>query len=60
MSTGSNEEKSQGKERMEGAWQQVTAYIVQLEKRLNEMELNTSHGSRPLYSQSMLVKSVPL
>lgn len=29
------------KEKVEDAWQQVTAYIVQLEKRLKEMELHT-------------------
>lgn len=59
MFTGAIKEKSKGQERMEGAWQQVTAYIVQLEKRLREMELHTLQGSADLV-QSILALGVPL
>lgn len=59
MFTGAIRERSKGQGRMEGAWQQVTAYIVQLEKRLREMELHTSQGSADLV-QSILALGVSL
>lgn len=59
MFTGAIKEKSKGQERMEGAWQQVTAYIVQLEKRLREMELHTPQGSAADLVQSILALGVP-